>query len=68
MCRYVVFVYVCMFLILIYRLKISQKQTWAARCVMPVSVVSGFDEVVPESEHSVDSNNSAQVYFCGDKS
>lgn len=60
------FVYVFVSLILVYRLKISQKQSWAPRCVMPVSVVSGFAEnaeVVPESAHSVDFNESAQVYF-----
>ncbi|KAK1374540.1 Mitochondrial import protein TIM [Heracleum sosnowskyi] len=44
-------------------LKFSQKQSWAARCVMPVSVVSGFDdnaEAVPEPAHLVDSIESAQ--------
>lgn len=48
------------------RLKSSQKQSWAARCVMPVSVVSGFDdnvEGVPESAISGDLNESVQVYF-----
>ncbi|KAL1828877.1 hypothetical protein ACET3Z_007289 [Daucus carota] len=45
------------------RLKISQKQSWALRCVMPASVVSCFDdnaEAVPGSVNSVDSNESAQ--------
>ncbi|XP_074329720.1 uncharacterized protein LOC141667216 [Apium graveolens] len=45
------------------RLKNSERRSWAARCVMPVSIVSGFDdnaEAVPESATSVDLNESVQ--------